>query len=160
DGPGGHKGYEYSRTHNPTRQALERNLAALEGATDGICYASGCAATTAGLHLLKAGAHAIAAKGLCGGDLPLFVKGRRAVRLDFTYVDPAQTAAFAAAVRPNTKLVWVETPSNPLLKICDLAAVAEVCRRHKLILAVDNTFLSPALQMPLALGATLAVHST
>lgn len=159
-GPGEHKGYEYSRTHNPTRQALEANLAALEGARHGVCFASGCAATTTVLHLLKAGDHVVAADDMYGGTFRIFERVMRQFGLDVTYVDPTEPQAFEAAVRPNTRLVWVETPTNPLLKLVDIAAVAEIAKRHKLILAVDNTFLSPALQRPLELGATMVVHST
>lgn len=159
-GPGEHKGYEYSRTHNPTRHALEANLAALEGASHGVCFASGCAATTTVLHLLKAGDHVVAADDMYGGTFRIFERVMRQFGLEVTYVDPMQPEAFGAAIRPNTRLFWVETPTNPLLKLVDIAAVAEIARRHKLILAVDNTFLSPALQRPLELGATMVVHST
>ena len=158
-GPGEHKGFEYSRTHNPTRFALEANLAGLEGGKHGLCFASGCAAATTILHLLSAGDHVIAGDDLYGGTYRIFERVMRQVGIDFTYVDPTDPAAFSAAVRKNTRLIWVETPTNPLLKICDIAAVAEIAKQHRLILAVDNTFLSPILQRPLELGATLAVHS-
>ncbi len=158
-GPGEHKGFEYSRTHNPTRFALEANLAGLEGGKHGLCFASGCAAATTILHLLSAGDHVIAGDDLYGGTYRIFERVMRQVGIDFTYVDPTDPAAFAAAVRKNTRLIWVETPTNPLLKLCDIAAVAEIAKQHRLILAVDNTFLSPILQRPLDLGATLAVHS-
>lgn len=159
-GPGEHKGYEYSRTQNPTREALEKNLAALEGARHGICFASGCAAATTVLHLLSSGDHVIAGNDLYGGTFRIFERVMRQFGLDTTYVDPTRPEDFAAAIRPNTRLIWVETPTNPLLKLCDIAAVAEIARRCGLILVVDNTFLSPALQQPLALGATMVVHST
>ena len=158
-GPGEHKGYEYSRTHNPTRAALESNLAGLEGGTYGLCFASGCAATTTVLHLLSAGDHVVAGDDLYGGTYRVFERVMRQLGIDFTYVDPTDPAAFAAAVRKNTRLIWVETPTNPLLKLCDIAAVAQIAKEHRLILAVDNTFLSPILQRPLQLGATLSVHS-
>lgn len=158
-GPGEHKGFEYSRTHNPTRFALEANLAGLEGGKHGLCFASGCAATTTILHLLSAGDHVIAGDDLYGGTYRIFERVMRQVGIDFTYVDPTDPAAFSAAIRPSTKLIWVETPTNPLLKLCDIAAVAEIAKKHRLILAVDNTFLSPILQRPLQLGATLSVHS-
>ncbi len=158
-GPGEHKGFEYSRTHNPTRYALEGNLAGLEGGKHGLCFASGCAAATTILHLLSAGDHVIAGDDLYGGTYRIFERVMRQLGIDFTYVDPTDPAAFASAVRKNTRLIWVETPTNPLLKICDIAAVAEIAKQHRLILAVDNTFLSPILQRPLSLGATLSVHS-
>jgi len=159
-GPGEHTGYEYSRTQNPTREALEANLAALEGARHGVCFGSGCAATTTVLHLLRAGDHVIAADDLYGGTYRIFERVMRQFGLDTTYVDPTRPEAFSAAVRPNTRMIWIETPTNPLLKLVDIAAVAEVARRHNLIFCVDNTFLSPILQRPLELGASMVVHST
>ncbi len=161
DGPGEHKGYEYSRTHNLTRFALERNIAALEGGAHGFAFASGLAATDTVLHLFDHGTHVVAADDLYGGTFRLFDKVYRRHGFEFSYVDPAAgAAAMEEAIRPTTRLVWVETPSNPMLKICDLAAVAEVCRKKKVLLAVDNTFMTPFLQQPLALGADLVVHST
>ena len=121
DGPGGHKGFEYSRTHNPTRFALEANLAALEGGAHGLAFASGCAATTTLLHLLSSGDHVVAGDDLYGGTFRIFEKVMRQLGIDFSYVDPTRPAAFAEAMRPSTKLVWVETPTNPLLKLCDIA---------------------------------------
>jgi len=159
-GPGEHLGYEYSRTQNPTRHALEANLAALEGARYGIAFASGCAATVTVLHALKAGDHVVAGDDLYGGTYRIFERVMKQFGLDVTYVDPTRPVAFAEAVRPNTKLVWVETPTNPLLKLCDIAAVAELCRERKIWLAVDNTFATPMLTQPLSLGATMVVHST
>lgn len=159
-GPGEHKGYEYSRTHNPTREALERNVAALEGGTHGVAFASGCAATTTILHLLQAGDHVVAADDLYGGTYRIFERVMRQFGLEVTYVDPTRPEAFAAALRPTTRLCWVETPTNPLLKLCDIAAVAEIVNRARVPLFVDNTFLSPILQRPLELGATAVVHST
>ena len=161
DGPGEHKGYEYSRTHNLTRFALERNLAALEGGAHGFAFASGLAATDTVLHLFDHGTHVVAADDLYGGTFRLFDKVYRRHGFEFSYVDPAAgAAAVEEAMRPATRLVWVESPSNPMLKICDLAAVAEVCRKKKVLLAVDNTFMTPYLQQPLALGADIVVHST
>jgi len=161
DGPGEHKGYEYSRTHNLTRFALERNIAALEGGAHGFAFASGLAATDTVLHLFDHGTHVVAADDLYGGTFRLFDKVYRRHGYEFTYVDPAAgAAAVEAAIRPTTRLVWVETPSNPMLKICDLAAVAAVCRRKQVLLAVDNTFMTPFFQQPLALGADIVVHST
>lgn len=160
DGPGGHKGFEYSRTHNPTRQALEANLAALEGGDFGVAFASGCAATTTILHTLSAGDHVVAGDDLYGGTYRIFERVMKQLGVSVTYVDPTRPAAFGEAIRRETKLVWIETPTNPLLKLCDIAAVADLCTGAKLPLVVDNTFLSPALQSPLALGATAVVHST
>ena len=160
DGPGGHKGYEYSRTHNPTRQALEANLAALEGGTHGVAFASGCAATTTILHTLSAGDHVVAGDDLYGGTYRIFERVMKQLGVSVSYVDPMRPAAFGEAIRPSTKLMWIETPTNPLLKLCDIAQVAAVCKAANLPLFVDNTFMSPVLQRPLELGATAVVHST
>ncbi len=160
DGPGGHKGYEYSRTHNPTRQALEANIAALEGGQFGVAFASGCAATTTILHTLSAGDHFVAGDDLYGGTYRIFERVMKQLGVTATYVDPMRPGAFAEAIRPNTKLVWIETPTNPLLKLCDIEAVAKICASAKLPLFVDSTFMSPVLQRPLELGATAVVHST
>jgi len=162
-GPGEHKGYEYSRTHNLTRFALEANLAALEGGKSGLAFASGCAATTTVLHLLSAGDHVVAGDDLYGGTYRLFERVFRQLGIAFTYVDPAAgPAAFTAAMTDRTRLVWVETPTNPMLKLCDLAGVADAVKRKRrdVLVAVDNTFMTPYFQRPLALGADLAVHST
>lgn len=159
-GPGEHKGYEYSRTQNPTRAALEANLAALEGGRFGLAFASGCAATTTVLHLLSTSDHVVAANDLYGGTYRIFEGVMKQLGLEVSYVDPTRPDAFAEAMRPSTRLCWVETPTNPLLKLCDLAAVAGICRARRVPLAVDNTFLSPMLQRPLELGADLVVHST
>ncbi|MSP61031.1 MAG: cystathionine gamma-synthase [Myxococcales bacterium] len=160
DGPGEHKGFEYSRTQNPTRFALEANLAGLEAGARGLAFASGCAATVTVLHLLSAGDHVVAGDDLYGGTYRIFERVMRQQGIDFTYVDPTRPERFAEAIRPSTRLCWVETPTNPLLKLCDIAAVAEVCRKRDVLLAVDNTFLTPFFQRPLALGAHLVVHST
>jgi cystathionine beta-lyase/cystathionine gamma-synthase len=157
--PGQHKGYEYSRTHNPTRRALEQNLAALERAQHGLCFASGLAATDAVLRLLKSGDHVVAGNDLYGGTYRLFERVYRPFGLDFSFVDAAEAKNVAAALRPNTRLVWIETPTNPLLKVTDIEQVAEVCRGARALLAVDNTFATPYLQQPLELGADLVVHS-
>lgn len=160
-GPGEHKGFEYSRSHNLTRYALERNLAALEGGAHGLAFASGLAATDAVLHLLDEGAHVAAGDDLYGGTFRLFDKVYRRHGFEFSYFDPAGgAAAVEAALRPNTALVWLETPTNPMLKVCDVAAVAQVCRKRGVLLAVDNTFMTPYHQQPLALGADIAMHST
>jgi len=161
DGPGNHKGFEYSRTHNLTRFALENNIAALEGAKHGLCFASGCAATSAVMHLLSAGDHVVAGDDLYGGTFRLFDKVFRRHGIEFSYVDPvAGGAAVEAALRPNTKLVWLETPTNPMLKLCDIASVAAVCKKRGVLLAVDNTFMTPIHQRPLELGADIVCHST
>jgi cystathionine gamma-lyase len=158
--PGVHKGFEYSRTHNLTRFALEANLASLEGGKHGFCFASGLAATSTLMQLFDAGSHVIACDDLYGGTFRLFDKVYRRLGFDFSYVDPvAGAAAVEAAIRPNTKLVWIETPTNPMLKLCDIAAVAEVCKRKGVLLAVDNTFMTPFLQRPLELGADIVCHS-
>jgi cystathionine gamma-lyase len=159
-GPGEHKGYEYSRTQNPTRQALEANLAALEGGRYGLAFASGCAATTTILHMLRSGDHVVAGDDLYGGTYRIFERVIKQFGVEVSYVDPTNPAAFAEAIRPSTRLVWVETPTNPLLKLCDIAAVADICKQKRVWLAVDNTFMTPMLQRPLELGASLVVHST
>jgi cystathionine gamma-lyase len=161
EAPGVHKGFEYSRTHNLTRFALEANLASLEGGQHGLCFASGLAATSTILQLFDSGAHIVACDDLYGGTFRLFDKVYRRFGFEFSYVDPlAGAKAVEAAIRPNTKMVWVETPTNPMLKLCDLAAVAEVCKRKGILLAVDNTFLTPYFQRPLELGADIVCHST
>jgi cystathionine gamma-lyase len=160
EAPGVHKGFEYSRTHNLTRFALEANLASLEGGAGGLCFASGLAATSTLLQLFDSGTHVIAADDLYGGTFRLFDKVYRRLGFEFTYVDPAAgAAAIEAAIRPTTKLVWVETPTNPMLKLVDLAATAEVCKRRGLMFAVDNTFMTPYWQKPLDLGADVVAHS-
>jgi cystathionine gamma-lyase len=158
--PGVHKGFEYSRTHNLTRFALEANLASLEGGSGGLCFASGLAATSTLLQLFDAGTHVIACDDLYGGTFRLFDKVYRRLGFDFTYVDPLHGAgAVEAAIRPTTRLVWIETPTNPMLKIVDIAAVAAVCKKRGVLLAVDNTFLTPYFQRPLELGADIVAHS-
>ncbi len=159
-GPGEHKGFEYSRSHNPTRYALEANIAALEGGKHGFAFASGCAATTTILHLLSAGDHVVAGDDLYGGTYRIFERVMKQLGISTTYVDPRNTDGFREAMRSNTKLVWVETPTNPLLKLCDIAAVAQICRDKKVPFAVDSTFMTPMLQRPLDLGASMVVHST
>ncbi|MGN6106559.1 MAG: cystathionine gamma-synthase, partial [Kofleriaceae bacterium] len=160
EAPGVHKGFEYSRTHNQTRFALEANLASLEGGAGGLCFASGLAATSTLLQLFDAGTHVIACDDLYGGTFRLFDKVYKRLGFEFSYVDPiAGAAAVEAAVRPNTKLVWIETPTNPMLKLVDIAAVAEVCKKRGLLLAVDNTFMTPYFQRPLDLGADIVAHS-
>ena len=157
---GQHKGYEYSRTGNPTRQALEDALAALENGKFGLAFASGLAATTTILSLLKTGDHIIAGDDLYGGTYRLLEKVVKNWGVTTTYVDIDNINNFATAIQPNTKLIWIETPTNPLLKIIDIAALAKVAHEHNLILVVDNTFASPYFQQPLNLGADIVVHST
>ena len=158
--PGVHQGFEYSRTHNPTRFAYERCVAALEGGSDGYAFASGMAATSTVLELLDSGSHVIAMDDLYGGTYRLFERvRRRSAGLDFSFVDLTDASAFEAAIRPETKMVWIETPTNPMLKIVDIEAVASIARKRGVIVVVDNTFASPILQRPLELGAHLVMHS-
>jgi cystathionine gamma-lyase len=158
--PGVHQGFEYSRTHNPTRYAWERCVASLERGSRGFAFASGLAATGTALELLDSGDHVVAMDDLYGGSYRLFERvRRRSAGLDFSFVDLTDPAALEAAITPRTKLVWIETPTNPLLKIVDIVAVAAVAKRHGLLVAVDNTFASPALQRPLEHGADLVMHS-
>jgi Cystathionine beta-lyases/cystathionine gamma-synthases len=158
--PGEHQGFEYSRTQNPTRFAYERCVAALEGGVRGFAFASGMAATSTVLELLDSGDHVVAMDDLYGGSYRLFERvRRRSAGLDFSFVDLTDLAAFEAAITPRTRMVWIETPTNPMLKVVDIAAVAGVARRHGLLVVVDNTFASPMLQRPLELGAHLVVHS-
>ncbi len=158
--PGEHKGYEYSRTGNPTRAALEECLAALEGGEKGLAFASGSAATAAVLSRLRPGDEVVAAADLYGGTYRLLERVYRPWGLVTHYTEDPSPAGFARLLTPATKLVWVETPTNPLLQVVDIAAIAELAHRAGALLAVDNTFASPYLQLPLALGADLVVHST
>lgn len=156
---GEHKGFDYSRTVNPTRVALEQQLASLEEAAYGSAFSSGMAATAAVLNILSAGDHAIVTDDLYGGTYRLFSKVLVRYGLEFTYVDMSDIGAVRSAVKPNTKLFWIETPTNPLLKVVDIAAVAAL-RTPGSVVVVDNTFASPYFQSPLALGADVVVHST
>ncbi|MGE3843977.1 MAG: cystathionine gamma-synthase [Vicinamibacterales bacterium] len=157
---GRHKGHEYARTSNPTRAALEANLAALEAGRAGFAFASGMAAIDAVASLLKAGDHAVVTDNTYGGTFRLFEQVLTRSGLTFSYVDTADLGALEAAMRETTRMVFVETPTNPLLRLTDVAAVAALCRRRNATLVVDNTFASPCLQQPLRLGADLVVHST
>ncbi len=159
DAVGEHKGFDYSRTINPTRLALEKQLASLEGAEYGYAFASGMAATAAVLNLLSAGDHAVVTDDLYGGTYRLFSRVLERYGLEFTYVDMSDLDAVRAAIKPNTKLFWIETPTNPLLKLIDIKGVAGL-RKPEQIVVVDNTFASPYFQQPLALGADVVVHST
>ncbi len=160
DGPGNHKGFEYSRTQNPTRFALQDCLAALEGAAHGLCFASGLAATDCILHLLEAGDHVLASDDVYGGTFRLFDKVFRRHGLAFSYVDMSDPANVERGLRPNTRLVWIESPTNPMLKLVDLAAVAALARAHGARTVVDNTFATPFNQRPLELGVDVVTHST
>src|SRR5580658_8583077 len=159
--PGVHKGYEYSRTHNPTRDALQASLANLEGGAAGFAFASGMAATATLLELLDAGAHIVAMHDLYGGSYRLFENVRkRSAGHSVSFVDLSDLKALEAALRADTRLIWVETPTNPLLKLVDLAAVARIARQHQLLSVCDNTFATPFIQRPLEHGFDLVVHST
>jgi cystathionine gamma-lyase len=158
--PGEHQGFEYSRTHNPTRFAYERCIAGLEGGTRGFAFASGLAATSTLLELLDTGDHVVAMDDVYGGTFRLFERvRRRSAGLDFSWVDLTDPAQFEASIRPNTKMVWIETPTNPLLKIVDIGAIAKIAKKHGLLVVVDNTFSSPMVQRPLEHGADIVMHS-
>ena len=158
--PGVHKGYEYSRTQNPTRMAYERCIADLEGGSAGYAFASGLGAASTVLDLLDSGSHVIAMDDLYGGSFRLFERvRRRSAGLDFTFIDLNDAAALRAALKPNTRMIWAETPTNPMLKLVDLAKLGAFARKHGLLLVVDNTFCSPMLQRPLEHGAHLVLHS-
>ena len=158
--PGEHKGYEYSRSGNPTRTALETCLAALEGGEQGLAFASGLAATTAVLSMLRPGDEVAAAADLYGGTYRLLERVFKPWGIVARYTDDPRPDGFASIITPATRLVWIETPTNPLLQILDIAAIADLAHRAGALLAVDNTFASPYLQQPLRLGADLVVHST
>jgi len=159
-GLGEHKGYEYSRTHNPTRTALEKCIAALEDGQYGLAFASGMAAEAAILSLLCAGDHIVSCDDLYGGSYRIFERVMRRYHVETSYVPVSDIGAYEKAIRPNTKLIWLETPTNPLLGLVDIAAVAEIAHRHNLLVVVDNTFASPYFQQPLHLGADIVIHST
>ncbi|MCG3172191.1 MAG: Cystathionine beta-lyase [Myxococcota bacterium] len=160
DGPGEHKGYEYSRTHNLTRFALEDNIAALEGGKYGFAFASGLAAMTTLLHTLRSGDHVICCDDVYGGTYRLFDKVLTHMGLQFTFADLANPAALEQHIRPNTRMLWLESPTNPLLKVLDIEALASRAAARGLLTVVDNTFMSPYWQNPLDLGADVVVHST
>jgi cystathionine gamma-lyase len=161
ESPGVHKGYDYSRSANPTRGAFERVLADLESGSQGFAFASGLAAISTTLELFSPGDHVIASADIYGGSFRLFDKvRRRSAGLEFSFVNLSDTAAVEAAVRSNTRLIWVETPTNPLLQIADLHAIAAIAKKHGLIAAADNTFASPYIQRPLEFGFDIVVHST
>jgi len=158
--PGKHQGYEYSRTQNPTRMAYERCVADLEGGVAGFAFGSGLGGASTVLDLLDSGDHVIAMDDLYGGTYRLFERvRRRSAGLDFTFIDLNDTAALKASLKPNTKMIWAETPTNPMLKLVDLAKLSAFAKKHGLILVVDNTFCSPMLQRPIEYGADLVLHS-
>jgi cystathionine gamma-lyase/cystathionine beta-lyase/cystathionine gamma-lyase/homocysteine desulfhydrase len=159
-GIGEHKGYEYSRVSNPTRTRLEENLAALEGGVAAPVFASGMAAINAIVSMLKSGDHMVCGNDLYGGTPRLFNSVMTGFGLEFSYVDTSDARNVEGAIRKNTRMVYVETPTNPLMRLSDLAAISQICRHKKVSLVVDNTFMSPYFQQPLALGADMAVHST
>ncbi|MBI4056509.1 MAG: cystathionine gamma-synthase [Elusimicrobia bacterium] len=160
EAPGKHKGFDYSRTNHPTRQALERNLAALEEGTYGLAFGSGMAATSTVVLSLSAGDHVVCGKDVYGGTNRVFTQVFQRFGLKFSFVNAHQPAEVRGAILPETKLIWLETPSNPLLHITDISEVVEIAHKKKVQMAVDNTFATPALQNPLTLGADLVVHST
>ena len=157
--PGGHKGFEYSRTHNPTRQALEKSLASIENGKHGLAFGSGLAAIDAVLKLLQPGDEVVSTNDLYGGSYRLFTKIFEGFGIKFHFVGMNNVQAVADAINSNTKLIWVETPTNPMMNIVDIKAVSQIAKQHKILLAVDNTFASPYLQQPLDLGADIVMHS-
>jgi cystathionine gamma-lyase len=157
--PGKHKGYEYSRTHNPTRTALQKNLAALENGNYGLCFSSGLGATDAIIKLLKPGDEVVAANDMYGGTYRIFTKIFQNFGIKFHFVPMNDTGAIESSINENTKLVWLESPTNPLLNIIDIEAIANITRNKNILLCVDNTFATPYLQNPLDLGADIVVHS-
>ncbi len=161
DSPGVHKGFDYGRSHNPTRFALERCVADLEGGSQAFAFASGLAAISTVLELLDAGAHIVSGNDLYGGTFRLFDKVRqRSAGHRFSFVDLSDVAAFEASLQDDTRMVWVETPSNPLLSLTDLSAIARICHSRGILCVADNTFASPWIQRPLELGFDIVVHST
>ncbi len=159
DGPGEHKGYEYSRTGNPTRDVLEQTLAALESANHGLAFASGLAAIDTVMNLLGAGDHVICSDDVYAGTFRLFERVKAKNNISFSWVDMTCPGAIEAALRENTKMIWCESPTNPLLKLVDIQALATIARSNNCLLVVDNTFMTPYFQKPLLLGADIVVHS-
>src|SRR6266403_1003415 len=160
ESPGKHKGYDYARSINPTRLAYEKCIADLESGTRGFAFASGLAAMSTALELIDAGSHLVVSDDLYGGTFRLFNKVRkRSANLDFTYIDLTDASRFEKAIKKNTRMVWIETPSNPLLKIIDLEAIAKAAREHKILSVSDNTFATPWIQRPIEFGFDIVVHS-
>ncbi len=158
--PGKHKGYDYARSINPTRLAYEQCIADLESGARGFAFASGLAAMSTALEVLESGSHIVASDDLYGGTFRLFEKvRRRSANLDFTYVDLTDAKDFERVIKPNTRMVWIETPSNPLLKLIDLEAIAKIAREHKIVSVCDNTFATPWIQRPIEAGFDLVIHS-
>ena len=157
--PGGHKGFEYSRTHNPTRQALEKSLASIENGKHGLAFGSGLAAIDAVLKLLQPGDEVVSTNDLYGGSYRLFTKIFEGFGIKFHFVGMNNVQEVTDAINSNTKLIWVETPTNPMMNVVDIKAVSQIAKQHKILLAVDNTFASPYLQQPLDLGADIVMHS-
>src|ERR687886_437581 len=160
ESPGRHKGYDYARSINPTRLAYERCIADLESGTRGFAFASGLAAMATVLDLLDSGSHVVVSDDLYGGTFRLFERvRRRSANLDFTYLDLTDANLLANAIKPNTRMVWIETPSNPLLKVIDLEAVAKIAREHNIVSVADNTFATPWIQRPIEFGFDMVIHS-
>ncbi|AXG68676.1 cystathionine beta-lyase [Kordia sp. SMS9] len=157
--PGGHKGYEYGRTHNPTRNALENAFASLENGTHGLAFGSGLAAIDAVMKLLKSGDEVISTNDLYGGTYRLFTKIFEAFGIKFHFVGMENAAGIESYINENTKLIWIETPTNPMMNIIDIEATSAIAKKHNLLVAVDNTFATPYLQRPLDLGADIVMHS-
>ncbi|MBI3553845.1 MAG: cystathionine gamma-synthase [Elusimicrobia bacterium] len=160
EGPGVHKGFDYARTVHPTRLALEANIAALEGGAHGLCFASGMAATSTVIEMLDAGDHVVSCNDLYGGTYRVFTKVFARHGMSFSFVDATDMKAIEKAMTSKTKILWIETPSNPMLRITDIKKASALAHKKKVKVVVDNTFASPALQQPLALGADIVVHST
>lgn len=160
EAPGQHKGYEYSRTGNPTRTALEKNIAALEEGKHGLAYSSGLASIDNIINLLKKGDHVISCDDVYGGTFRLFERVKKKFGLEFDWIDMTNIENLKKAIKKNTKLIWIETPTNPLLKLIDIKAVVEAAKQYGILTVVDNTFMSPYFQKPLLLGADIVVHST
>ena len=160
EGPGKHKGFDYARSINPTRLAYEKCIADLESGMRGFAFASGLAATSTALEILDSGSHIVASDDLYGGTFRLFDRvRRRSANLEFTYLDLTDASRLKKAIKPNTRMVWVETPSNPLLKLIDLEAIAKIARENKIVSVSDNTFASPWIQRPIQFGFDMVIHS-
>ncbi len=159
ESPGVHKGWEYSRTHNPTRKAYEDCIASLESGKYGFAFSSGCAATTTVMHLLTSGDHVVAMDDMYGGTFRLFDKVLRHHGLEFSYADLTKVENVEKAIKPNTKMIWIETPTNPTLKLADIKKISALAAAKNILVVVDNTFMSPYFQRPLELGANIVVHS-
>ncbi|MBX9853162.1 MAG: PLP-dependent aspartate aminotransferase family protein, partial [Cytophagaceae bacterium] len=157
--PGKHKGYEYSRTQNPTRNALQKSIAALENGKHGLCFASGMAAIDAIIRLLKPGDEVVSTNDLYGGTYRIFTKIFEGYGIKFHFISMEEAKNVSSYINDKTKLIWIETPTNPLLKIIDIHAIAQIAKKKKVLVAVDNTFATPYLQLPLELGADIVMHS-